>query len=193
MNAKFTGGFNINANWRNWDLGLYFNYSVGNKIYNVNRMASLMGYKETGVYQNHMSFLKDAYKIYDVVGGQLVRYNAPEDLNRINANAKYPLCYNENGVVSTLGIEDGSYLRLNTLTLGYTLPSSSVVAKTVGLSALRIYGTIYNLFTITGYSGLDPEVSTSEFSNNSTYPTPGLDWGSYPRARSFVLGVNLTF
>ncbi len=193
MNAKFTGGFNINANYKNWDLGMYFNYSVGNQIYNVNRQASLMGYKETAVYQNHMAFLADAYKIYDIQNGQLVRLHTPEELNAINKNAQYPLCYNEDGVVSTLGIEDGSYLRLNTMTLGYTLPTSSDFAKKLGISALRVYGTVYNLLTLTKYSGLDPEVSVNEHHNNATYPTPGLDWGAYPRARSFVLGVNVSF
>lgn len=193
MNADFTGGFNINANYQNWDLGLYFNYSVGNEIYNVNRMASLMGYKETAVYQNHMRFLKDAYKIYNIENGKLVRYNTPEQLNALNADAKYPLCYNENGVVSTLGIESGSYLRLNTLSLGYTLPGNSSIAHALRISALRFYGTVYNLLTLTKYNGLDPEVSVNEHINNATYPTPGLDWGSYPRARSFVLGMNVSF
>lgn len=193
MNAKFTGGFNISANYRNWDLGLYFNYSVGNQIYNVNKMASLMGYKETGVYQNHMAFLSQSYKIYEIRNNELVRLNTPEELDAANVNAQYPLCYNENGVVSTLGIEDGSYLRLNTLTVGYTLPSDTGFAKTLGISALRAYATIYNLLTITNYSGLDPEVSTDNNVNSAIYPTPGLDWGAYPRARSFVLGVNLTF
>ena len=172
---------------------MYFNYSVGNQIYNVNRQASLMGYKETAVYQNHMAFLADAYKIYDIQNGQLVRLHTPEELNAINKNAQYPLCYNEDGVVSTLGIEDGSYLRLNTMTLGYTLPTSSDFAKKLGISALRVYGTVYNLLTLTKYSGLDPEVSVNEHHNNATYPTPGLDWGAYPRARSFVLGVNVSF
>src|SRR5574344_727469 len=193
MNPKFTGGFNINATYRQFDLGLYFNYSVGNQVYNVNKMASLMGYKETGVFQNHMSFLSDAYKIYNIVDNKLVRYNTPEELNSLNANAQYPLCYNENGVVSTLGIEDGSYLRLNTMTLGYTIPSGSTFSQKLGISSLRVYTTIYNLLTLTKYSGLDPEVSTNEFINGAVYPTPGLDWGSYPRARSFVLGVNVSF
>lgn len=193
MNAKFTGGFNINANYKNWDLGMYFNYSVGNQIYNVNRQASLMGYKETAVYQNHMAILADAYKIYDIQNGQLVRLHTPEELNAVNQNAKYPLCYNEDGVVSTLGIEDGSYLRLNTMTLGYTLPTSTDFAKKLGISALRVYGTVYNLLTLTKYTGLDPEVSVNEHHNGATYPTPGLDWGAYPRARSFVIGVNVSF
>ena len=84
---------------------------------------------------------------------------------------------------------DGSYLRLNTLTLGYTLPKSML--QKAGISNLRVYGSIYNVFTITGYSGIDAEVSTS--TSTKTYPQLGMDWGTYPRARSFVLGVNLSF
>ena len=113
----------------------------------------------------------------------------PQPVNAANANAKLPLAYSENGYVSTLGIEDGSYLRLNTLTLGYTLPKSML--QKAGISNLRVYGSIYNVFTITGYSGIDAEVSTS--TSTKTYPQLGMDWGTYPRARSFVLGVNLSF
>ena len=81
-------------------------------------MAALYGYKEGAVYENKLSIVKDCYKIYDVVNGELVALTTPEQLNAANANAKLPLAYSENGYVSTLGIEDGSYLRLNTLTLG---------------------------------------------------------------------------
>ena len=77
---------------------------------------TLNGYKETGVYENHLAILKDSYKMYDVQGGQLKLLDTPEEINAANVNAKWPLFYNENGMVSTLGIEDGSYLRLNTLT-----------------------------------------------------------------------------
>ncbi len=191
MNPVHTGGFNINATWKNFDLGLYFNWSYGNDIYNVNKIASMYCAKESGAYENKLAFMKDAYKIYDIVDGQLVHLTTPEQLNAANVNAKYPLPYSENGVTSTLAIEDGSYLRLNTLTLGYSLPQN--LLRKVGISKLRIYGTVYNVFTITGYSGLDPEVSANTSNNNATYPTVGLDWGTYPRARSFVVGLNLTF
>src|SRR5690606_13138348 len=110
--------------------------------------------------------------------------STPEQLAAANQNASLPLAYNENGVSSSLAIEDGSYLRLNNLTLGYTLPSK--VVNRIGLSTLRVHGSISNLLTITGYSGLDPEVNTNTAQNNALYPTTGLDWGTYPRARSFV-------
>ena len=192
-NPLFTGGFNLTANYKNWDFGAYFNYSVGNKIYNITKLATLNGYKESGLYENHLGFMKDSFKIYDIQGGQLVRVHEPAALQALNANATLPVCTNENGIISTLGIEDGSYLRLNTLTTGYTVPSNSAFAKTLNISNLRVYATIYNLFTLTKYSGLDPEVSTAQNINGAQYPTPGIDWGAYPRARSFVLGVNVSF
>lgn len=147
--------------------------------------------KEGGAYENKLSFVNGCYKIYDIVDGQLVHLTTPEQLNAANANSTLPLCYSENGTTSTLAIEDGSYLRLNTLTLGYSLPQN--LLRKVGISKLRFYGTVYNLFTLTGYSGLDPEVSADTAHNNAKYPTTGLDWGTYPRARSFVVGLNLTF
>lgn len=191
MNPVHTGGFNLNVAYKNFDLGMYFNWSYGNEIYNLNKLGSFYGYKESGVYENKLAFMKDAYKIYDIVDGQLVNLVTPEQLDAANANAAYPLAVNENGVTSSFGIEDGSFLRLNTLTLGYTFPKSWM--KKIGVNNLRIYGSIYNLFTITGYSGLDPEVNTNTGLNNAQYPTIGLDWGAYPRARSFVVGINLTF
>lgn len=191
MNAVHTGGFNINATYKNFDLGLYFNWSYGNEVYNVNKLGSLYGYKEVGVYENKLAILNGAYKIYDIVNGNMEELDTPAKLDAANANATLPLCYNEQGVVSTLGIEDGSFLRLNTMTLGYTLPKQWL--NKAGVSNLRIYGTVYNLLTITGYSGLDPEVSANANLNHAVYPTPGLDWGTYPRARSFVVGVNLSF
>ncbi len=188
MAPKHTGGFNVTAQYKGIDLGAYFNWSYGNQIYNANKLASLYGYKESGVFENKLSIVRDCYKLYDVVNGELVQYTTPEQLNSANANAVYPVAFNENGVVTTYGIEDGSYLRLGTLTLGYTFPKS--LMKKVGL---RIYGSIYNVFTLTSYTGLDPEVSTNTSQNNQVYPTLGLDWGSYPRARSYIVGLNLSF
>jgi len=188
---KFTGGFNINVTYKSFDLGLNFNYSVGNDIYNANKLASLYGPKEGGVYENKLSILNNAYKIYDVVNGQLTRLKTPDQLNAANTGATLPLAYSETGVTSTLGIEKGSFLRLNTATIGYTMPKK--LLSKIGISGLRIYGSVYNVFTLTGYSGLDPEVGVNDNANSSTYPTPGFDFGAYPRARSFIMGVNLNF
>ncbi|MEB3374081.1 hypothetical protein SFC43_14990 [Bacteroides sp. CR5/BHMF/2] len=82
-------------------------------------------------------------------------------------------------------VEDGSFLRLNTLTLGYTLPV--YFTKKIGISNLRFYFTGYNLWTLTSYSGYDPEV------NMMNGLTPGIDSNKYPRSRTYTFGVNLTF
>ncbi|PRY52662.1 TonB-linked SusC/RagA family outer membrane protein [Arcticibacter pallidicorallinus] len=186
-----SGGFNFDVGYKNFDLAMNFNWSYGNDVYNVTKLATLYGPKEAGVYENKLAIMNNAYKIYDVVGGQLVRLNTPEQLNAANVNSTLPLAYSEGGPTSTLGIEDGSFLRLNTLTLGYRLPKS--LLSSIKLSNLYLYGSVYNLLTLTGYSGLDPEVSSNEGFNNQQYPTVGMDFGSYPRARSFVFGMNVNF
>lgn len=190
-NAKHTGGFNISANYKNIDLGMYFNWSYGNDVYNANKLATLFnGNKGGGLYGNKLAIVKDSYTLYEIQSGNLVRLTTPEKLNAANVNATLPSTYLQQGYVSNIGIEDGSYLRLNTLTLGYTLPKQ-LLNKTK-TSNIRVYGAIYNVFTLTGYSGLDPDVNSNQ-NSSSRYPTPGLDWGTYPRARQFVIGLNATF
>jgi hypothetical protein len=115
----------------------------------------------------------------------------PTALNALNTNATTFLPYHENPVVSTLGVQDGSYLRLNTFTIGYSLPKN--IIQRVKMTRLRIYGSIYNALTFTKYPGLDPEVNTNMSQGGTQYPTLGLDWGAYPRARSFTFGLNLEF
>lgn len=192
MNPKNTGGFNVNATYKSFDLGMYFNWSYGNDVYNANKLATLFnGNKGGGLYGNKLAIVKDSYTNYQIQNGSLVKLTTPDQLNAANANATVPSTFLQQGYVSDIGIEDGSYLRLNTVTLGYTLPKQ--VLSKIKVSNMRIYGSIYNAFTLTGYSGLDPDVNTSQNINSSRYPTPGLDWGTYPRARQFVIGLNVTF
>jgi len=90
-------------------------------------------------------------------------------------------------VFSDWAVEDGSFLRLNTLTLGYTSPNAFV--SKLGISKLRFYLTATNVFILTNYSGPDPEVST----RRNTPLTPGVDYSAYPRSRQMVFGLNLNF
>lgn len=190
MNPIHTGGFNINIKYKNLDLGTYFNWSYGNDIYNANKLATLFsGEKGGGLYGNRMDIVNNSYKLYELQNGILKRLTTPEELNAANANTSLPLTYLKQGYVAEIGVEDGSYLRLNTLTLGYTFPNQ-IISK-INMSNLRLYGTMYNVFTLTGYSGLDPEVNTDP--DRARYPTPGLDWGTYPRSRQFVIGLSATF
>jgi TonB-linked SusC/RagA family outer membrane protein len=191
MNPLHTGGFNIDGNYRNIDFALNFNWSYGNEIYNASRLAAFYGSKEDGLYKNRLDELSNSYKIYDVQGGNIVSVNEPSALKELNKNASTFLPYHENPVASTMGIEDGSFLRLNTVTLGYSLPKNTL--NSIGVNKVRLYGSIYNAFVLTNYSGLDPEVNTNTSQGGAQYPTIGLDWGAYPRARSFILGINVEF
>ena len=171
---------------------MYFNWSYGNDIYNANKLATLYNInKGGGLYGNKLEIVKDSYTYYQIQSGNLVHLVTPDQLNAANANATIPSTYLQQGYVSDIGIEDGSYLRLNTLTIGYTLPKQLISKFKV--SNIRVYGSIYNALTLTGYSGLDPDVNSNQNLNSSRYPTPGLDWGTYPRARQFVIGLNATF
>jgi TonB-dependent starch-binding outer membrane protein SusC len=192
MNPKNTGGFNVNVTYKNIDLGMYFNWSYGNQVYNANKLATLYNLnKGGGLYGNKLEIVKNSYTLYQIQNGNLVHLTTPDQLNAANVNANLPSTYLQQGYVSNIGIEDGSYLRLNTLTLGYTFPKQ--LLNKAKITNLRLYGSIYNAFTLTGYSGLDPDVNANQNINNARYPTPGLDWGTYPRARQFVIGLNVTF
>ena len=189
MNPKHTGGFNLNGNFKNLDFALNFNWSYGNQVYNTEYLAAFYGSKEDGLYRNRLNYLSTAYRIFDIQNGQLVSVTDPAALDALNAKATTFLPYHENPMVSTMGIQDGSFLRLNTVTLGYSLPESWMSGA--GFKTVRIYASVYNALLFTNYKGLDPEVSTNLKQNNSAYPTPGLDWGAYPRPRSFTVGLNI--
>jgi len=117
-----------------------------------------------------------------------------EDLRTLNQGKELWSGSNSFGtataVIHSWAVEDGSFLRLNSLTLGYTFPGKTI--RGLGMSNLRLYVTGYNLWLLTNYSGYDPEVSTTR---NSSYAalTPGIDYSAYPRSRSVTFGVNVTF
>ena len=98
-----------------------------------------------------------------------------------------------NTKISSRYIEDGSYVRLKSLTLGYSL--SDAIANRFNIGKVYFYVTGTNLFTITKYSGLDPEVSAYGNNTNNSYKNiaPGVDYGTYPQTRDIIFGVNLTF
>ena len=189
--AKHTGGFNISGNWKSIDFMAGFVYQIGGNIYNANVMHDMMGNKDNMLGSNRLAEVAETFRIYDVdANGDLFAVTDPTALAALNANAKYALPYCEYGLVNSEFIEDASYLRLQTLTVGYTLPRTWT--KKVGISNLRIYATGSNLFTLTGYSGLDPSINTAPGGSNG-FPTPNYDYHSYPRSRSFTFGLNVTF
>lgn len=158
------GGFNNTFTYKGFDLSLFLQWSYGNDILNANRYMFELGNKTT---QN----------MYAKYGDRWTSDNPMSNIPRVRANG--------GTVYSDYVVEDGSYLRLKNVTLGYNFPKKYI--QKLYLSRLRLYVTAQNLFTFTGYSGMDPEVSV----RNSAL-TPGFDFSAYPRARTFTFGINLT-
>ena len=134
--------------------------------------------------------LENRWSIIDPETGANVMYGNdanPERFVEINSKASIWMPMMGRTLVTDWAIEDGSFLRCSNLTLGYTLPVT--VTRKLGVKNLRVYATANNLFCWTAYSGQDPEVSTQR----STPLTPGVDYSSYPKAHSYVFGLNVTF
>src|SRR5664280_922392 len=153
-NPKHTGGFNLDGRFYGFDLSAVFSWSYGNDIYNANKIEY-----STGRYQfrDMINDMADGtrWTNLDPVAGVIV--NDPATLEAMNANTTMWSPYMTRHVFSDWAVEDGSYIRLNTLSLGYTIPQELV--KKVHLQNLRLYVSAYNVFTLTNYTGFDPEVS----------------------------------
>ena len=176
--ADFYGGITNSFSYKNFDLNIFFQYSYGNDVYNMNAEgiggSASLGANASAAGGAPANIFREIYED---------RWT-PE-----NPNAKYPRI-----VAGTAGInntqrssrylEDGSYLRLKNITLGYNLPSN-VVSK-VKLSSARVYVSGQNILTFTNYSGFDPEVSTSFSVSNS-----GVDQGAIPQFKTYTVGVNI--
>jgi hypothetical protein len=151
----------------------------------------MMGNKDNSLGQNRLAFIAETFKYYDVnSSGDLTLVTEPSALAKLNENTKYASFFSEYGIVSSEFIEDASYLRLNTLTVGYTLPKNWM--NKIGVQNARVYFTGTNLFCLDGYSGIDPDVNT-KVDGKDGFPTPYFDYNSYPKARTYTFGVNLTF
>lgn len=185
-NPDFTGGFNISARAYGFDLSANFNFSVGNDIYNANKIE----FSTTGKYQyrNMLSSMADGKRWTNLRADGTIS-NDPTELAQMNAHTTEFSPYTSRMIFSDWAVEDGSFLRLNTLTLGYTIPAQ--LTNRWGISSLRFYVTTYNLFCLTSYDGYDPEVSTMR--RNGSNLTPGVDYSAYPKSRQFLIGVNLNF
>lgn len=178
---KFYGGINLSGEYKGFDFNLFFNYSVGNKILNfVKRNLISMGGEGSIGLQNV------GKEFYD---------NRWTETNPTN---KYPRAVwsdvSGNSRVSDAFVEDGSYLRLKNIEVGYTLPANTL--KKASISKLRIFASVQNLFTITGYSGMDPEIGQSMSSSTGVaggVTASGVDVGIYPYSRFFTMGFNLEF
>ena len=170
---KVTAGFNITLNYKNWDMSIFLQGAYGQKIFSVLNRDIEGFYRPFNVTQRY----------YDN------HWTGPGTTNSF-PRASWDASGN-NTKYSTRFLEDGSYTRLKNLQIGYTLPKS--ILTKYGFAAARIYVSGTNLFTLTKYQGMDPEQTVSNNAQGQGDSSAGLDWGTYPAAKSFNIGVNLTF
>ena len=181
-NPKFMGGWNNQFTYKNFDASVFVNWVVGNDIYNANKIEWT-----DGAFPN-LNLLDQMKTRWTNINesGQVV--TEPEALKALNANATiWTPVRVQRYWLHSWAVEDGSFLRVNNVTLGYSLPTT--LLKKVGVSRFRAFATVNNVATLTNYSGYDPEVST----RRSDPLTQGVDFAGYPRARAVVFGLNLTF
>jgi TonB-linked SusC/RagA family outer membrane protein len=193
-NPAFTGGFGLNGTFHGFDASLLFNYVYGNQIYNANKIASSQQYRTTD--PNMLAFMSQNNR-YTYLGanGQIVTDLATLAQMNEGANAKQywsPFSFGNATVLCyDWAVEDGSYLRLQNVSIGYTIPPK--ITKKFGCEHLRLYCTLNNVWILTNYSGYDPEVSSPIRSGSTSGLTPGVDYSSYPKSFSCTYGISVTF
>lgn len=172
-NPDFSYGLNLALTYKAFDLSMFFYGVQGNSIW------------------NQVKWWTDFSSSFGGAKSHTALYDSWTPDNR---NAKAPIqekdqSFSSNGVPNSYFVEKGSYLRLKNAQIGYTLPEKTL--QKLGVGRLRVYISGANLFTITKYSGLDPEIGTSSATDNPT--AYGVDEGAYPSQRTFLLGLNLKF
>ncbi len=205
---KAAGGFSLTFNigspkWGKVDAAANFTYSIGNKVLNLNKVdfTTISTSKETSYsYRNHLPDIASdkRYSLFDSNGVYLPdaimgRNGGDFDdmvvqLDNANANASIWSPYLKSYAITDYAVEDGSFLRLNQLTIGYTL--SEKWLEKAYITKLRVYVQASNLFCLTKYSGFDPEVDVYSSKNPMM---PGVDFSAYPKSRGFNVGLNLSF
>ncbi len=178
----FTGGARTELTYKNFSLNVFFNYSYGNQIFNQNAwtMTDMSGTNANNVYQRAydsryiiLSNVSDASKLDAIKANNLVTKTA-------GAGALL-----DRREVSDYYVEDGSFIRLKDINIGYTVPNA--LLKKLKVGSLKVYVNLQNMATWTKYTGLNPEANTGSLS------TRGLDNGSYPLFKNYRFGVNATF
>ncbi len=168
---KFTAGINLSGYWKNFDISCFFQGAFGHKIY-MQVAHDIEGF----------------YRAFNVTQNYFDNHWTGPGTSNTQPRASWKAKFN-NARVSTRFLHDASYMRLKNLQIGYTIPKT----EKIGISRLRVYFAATNLFTITKYPGMDPEMTVSANSASEGDRAAGIDWGTYPIARSFTFGINLTF
>ena len=180
-----TGGFSLSGNLYGFDFAANFNYVFGNDIYNANKVEFT---STASNYRRNLLNTMDTDKRWtniDWATGELV--TDATRLAEMNEGVTMWAPFVQQRTFTDWAVEDGSFLRLQSATIGYTLPQKLTLKAKI--QRLRFYVTGTNLFCLTKYSGYDPEVDT----RRATPLTPGVDYSAYPKSIGFVVGANITF
>ena len=194
---KFFGGLTQTFKYKNWDASIFINYRFGSKVFNDNKLEYTSGYTAganmLAVVKNRWRVVSNNGDTYQSSDGKTITGVAPAILDSMNKNASFWLpsvgSSSASFSPSSFAVEDGSFIRINNITIGYSLPITSTLMRHLTFTKLRFYLTVNNVAVITGYSGYDPEVNTM----HSSPLTPGVDYSAYPRSRGYVCGINLNF
>ena len=170
-NPDFIGGFTNNFTYKGFDLNIFFQFSYGNQIMNVNRILMEGGGGVSATTGANM---------FDTYSNRWTPTNPSNDYSTAGAGGQAPSFY------PSRIVEDGSYVRLKTLNFGYKF--GTAVTKKLKIESLRLYVSAQNLLTFTNYQGLDPEVNVF-----ATALTPGMDYSAYPRAKTVTFGLDINF
>jgi TonB-linked SusC/RagA family outer membrane protein len=191
----FTFGFTNTFRYKNFDLSIFINGSVGNDVLNY---TSISLTHMNSSWTNQLTTVKDRAQLVQVdptktyADGSWWYYDVT-NVKVANPDTKIPRATtadpNDNDRISSRYIEDGSYVRLKNITLGYTFPKKSL--RKLHLESLRLYANLQNICTITGYSGYDPEVGAS--TQDSKGLVYGVDYGRYPSPTVYSFGLNISF
>lgn len=183
VQPKFYGGWNHQFNYKNFDMSVFLNFSYGNKTYNANTIEFSSSYQANG--NNVLAKFEDRWQYFDNSGKLMASW---EQIAKANENAKIYAPTRGPYIPNSDAIEDGSFLRISNVTIGYSLPRS-ILMRTKFISKLRVYATVNNLYTFTRYTGYDPEANT----RRSNPLTPGVDYSAYPRSRYILGGISVVF
>jgi TonB-dependent starch-binding outer membrane protein SusC len=179
---KFTGGFRTEFNYGSFSLAAFFNYAYGNQIFNQNAwtMTDMSGTNANNVYQR--AYDSRYIRLSDVTDETKLEAVRANNLVTKTAGAGTLLDRRE---IADYYVEDGSFIRLKDINIGYSLPGT--LLKRLKIGSLKVYVNLQNMATWTRYTGLNPEVNTGSLA------TRGLDNGSYPLFKNYRMGVNATF
>jgi TonB-linked SusC/RagA family outer membrane protein len=169
----FNANLNLNFEYKNFDMTLFFRSSFGNEIYDLTRYYS--DFYNLSSYNKH-SRIADAWSTENT-GSTLPRLSLNDPNNNIRPSSYY--------------VKDGSFVRLQSLQVGYSFDQK--ILETLSLSRLRVYTNLQNVFTITNYEGIDPEIGLQNYASDNRNLDIGVDRAIYPPSRTFTLGLNIAF